>query len=194
MPNGCLSREETLGGMTQDNSHIAVKELRCVLHHVRELKMSKADELAIKLKQTRLASTDQAIDSWPGQVYALYQRIEAWLQPLTEAGMVLRRNPTHVYESHPLGDTFDYAIDQLVISANHHSITFDPVARFTADGEGRVEIHSQGNELALVRTVDEHGATHWWLQELEQASTRPDAVALTENNLLSVVQAGLALG
>jgi hypothetical protein len=155
--------------------------------------MSKADELAVKLKQTRPTSADQAIDSWPGQVYELYHRIEAWLQPLTEAGLVLRRNPTHVFESHPLGDTFDYAIDQLVITGNHCSIIFDPVARFTADGEGRVEIHSNGNEHALLRTVDEHGATHWWLQVFEQAATQPDAVALTENNLLSVVQAGLEL-
>ena len=35
--------------------------------------MSKADELAAKLKQTRLTSADQAIDGWPGQVYELYQ-------------------------------------------------------------------------------------------------------------------------
>ncbi|MNO72269.1 hypothetical protein D3C76_632100 [compost metagenome] len=180
-------------GLTQDNNLIALNQLGCVLHHVRELNMSKADELAIKLKQTRSTGIDQAIDSWPGQVYELYHQIEAWLQPLTEAGLVLRRNPTHAFESHPLGDTFDYAIDQLVISANRLSITFDPVARFTADGEGRVEIHCQGNELALLRTVDEHGATHWWLQGIEQAATRPDAVALTENSLLSVVQAGLAL-
>lgn len=157
--------------------------------------MSKADELAAKLKQTRPTSLiDQAIDSWPDQVNELYHRIETWLQPLTGAGLVLRRNPTHVFESHPLGDTFDYAIDQLVITGNHHSITFDPVERFTADGEGRVEIHASDNELALLRTVDEHGATHWWLQTIEQAARRPDAVALTENNLLSVVQAGLALG
>ena len=157
--------------------------------------MSKADDLAAKLKQTRPTSLiDQAINSWPDQVNELYHRIEAWLQPLTGAGLVLRRNPTHVFESHPQGDTFDYAIDQLVITGNHHSITLDPVARFTADGEGRVEIHCKGNELALLRTVDEHGATHWWLQAIEQAAPRPDAVALTENNLLSVVQAGLALG
>jgi len=155
--------------------------------------MSKTDELAAKLKQTRLASTDQAIDAWPGQVYELYQRIEAWLQPLTEVGLVLRRNPTHVFESHPNGDSYAYAIDQLVVSGNAHSLTFDPVARFTADGEGRVEIHSQSNEFALLRTVDEHGETHWWLQTIEQAPVQLDAVALTETDLLAVVQQGLAL-
>ncbi|MGH8346487.1 MAG: hypothetical protein ACRES5_07955 [Pseudomonas sp.] len=155
--------------------------------------MSKTDELAAKLKQTRLASTDQAIDAWPGQVYELYQRIEAWLQPLTEVGLVLRRNPTHVFESHPNGDSYAYAIDQLVVSGNAHSLTFDPVARFTADGEGRVEIHSQPNEFALLRTVDEHGETHWWLQTIEQAPVQLDAVALTETDLLAVVQQGLAL-
>jgi hypothetical protein len=155
--------------------------------------MSKADELAAKLKQTRLTGMDQAIDGWPGQVYELYQRIEAWLLPLTEAGLVLRRNPTHVFESHPDGDSYNYAIDQLVISGNAHSLTFDPVARFSADGEGRVEIHTKGNELALLRTVDEHGETHWWLQTIEQATVQLDAVALTETDLLAVVQQGLAL-
>jgi len=155
--------------------------------------MSKADELAAKLKQTRHTGTDQAIDSWPGQVYELYQRIEAWLLPLTEAGLVLRRNPTHVIESHPNGDSFNYAIDQLVIAGNERSLTFDPVARFTADGEGRVAIHSPGNEFALLRTVDEHGETHWWLQTIEQATAQLDAVALTETDLLTVVQQGLAL-
>lgn len=155
--------------------------------------MSNADELAAKLKQTRLPSADQAIDSWPGQVYELYQRIEAWLQPLTEAGLVLRRNPTHVFESHPNGGAYDYAIDQLVITGNERSITFDPVARFTADGEGRVEVHTTGNELALLRTVDEHGETHWWLQTIEQATAQLDAIALTESDLLAVVQQGLAL-
>ncbi|WP_223457027.1 MULTISPECIES: hypothetical protein [unclassified Pseudomonas] len=155
--------------------------------------MSKADELAAKLKQTRLTSADQAIDAWPGQVYELYQRIETWLLPLTEAGLVLRRNPTHVFESHPNGDSYNYAIDQLVIAGNGHSLTFDPVARFTADGDGRVEIHTTGNELALLRTVDEHGETHWWLQTIEQATAQLDAVALTESDLLAVVQQGLAL-
>jgi hypothetical protein len=155
--------------------------------------MRKADELAAKLKQTRQTSNDQAIDGWPGQVYELYQRIEAWLLPLTEAGLVLRRNPTHVFESHPNGDSYDYAIDQLVIDGNEYSLTFDPVARFTADGDGRVEIHSQTNDFALLRTVDEHGETHWWLQTIEQATAQLDAIALTETDLLAVVQQGLAL-
>ncbi|VVM99464.1 hypothetical protein [Pseudomonas fluorescens] len=155
--------------------------------------MSKADELAAKLKQTRLTGTDQAIDAWPGQVYELFQRIEHWLLPLTEAGLVLRRNATHVFESHPDGDAYDYAIDQLVITGNKRSLTLDPVARFTTDGEGRVEIHSAGNEYALLRTVDEHGETHWWLQTIEQATVQLDAVALTESDLLLVVQQGLAL-
>lgn len=155
--------------------------------------MSKADELAAKLKQTRQTGADQEIDHWPGLVYELYQRIETWLQPLMAAGLVLRRNPTHVFESDPKGDTYDYAIDQLLIAGNNRSMTFDPVARFTADGEGRVEIHSNGDELALLRTVDEHGETHWWLQVIEQATQQTDAIALTENNLLSVVQRGLEL-
>ncbi|MNH97094.1 hypothetical protein D3C81_1215320 [compost metagenome] len=155
--------------------------------------MSKADELAAKMKRTGLTSADQAIEGWPGQVYELYQRIEHWLQPLTEAGLVLRRNATHVFESHPEGGSYDYAIDQLVITGNGHSITFDPIARFTADGEGRIEIHTTGNELALLRTVDEHGETHWWLQTIEQATAQQDAVALTESDLLVVVQQGLAL-
>ncbi|MEJ5058031.1 MULTISPECIES: hypothetical protein [unclassified Pseudomonas] len=154
--------------------------------------MSKADELAAKLKHTPHTSSDQAIDSWAGQVYDLYQQIEAWLLPMTQVGLALRRNSTHVFESTD-DETYDYAIDQLVVVGNEHSITFDPVARFTADGEGRIEIHSKGNELALLRTVDEHGATHWWLQGIEQPTPQADAVALTENNLLAVVQEGLEL-
>ncbi|MGL6246334.1 hypothetical protein [Pseudomonas sp.] len=154
--------------------------------------MSKADELATKLKQTRHISADQVIDSWPGQVYELYHHIESWLLPLIEVGLILRRNPTHVCESDSSA-TYDYAIDQLLIEGNNHNITFDPVARFTDDGAGRVEIHSKGKELALLRTVDEHGETHWWLQAIEQAGQQLDAVALTEHNLLAVVQEGLGL-
>ncbi|MGX0889305.1 hypothetical protein AB7M22_001313 [Pseudomonas sp. ADAK2 TE3594] len=160
--------------------------------------MSKADELAEKLKQSRQTSADatiadQAIDSWPAQVYELYHQIEAWLQPLIEVGLKLRRNSTHVFESAPDGATYDYAIDQLLIDGNHHSITFDPVARFTTDGAGRVEIHSTDKELALLRTVDEHGETHWWLQAIEQSGQQLDAIALTEHNLLLAVQEGLGL-
>jgi hypothetical protein len=44
-----------------------------------------------------------------------------------------------------------------------------------------------------LRTVDEHGETHWWLQTIEQATAQLDAVALTETDLLAVVQQGLAL-
>lgn len=155
--------------------------------------MSKADELAAKLKHTRPDSADQMIDSWPGQVYELYEQIEAWLTPVTEVGLILRRNPTHVFECDSEGATFDYAIDQLLIEGNEHGITFDPVARFTEDGAGRVEIHSKDRDHALLRTVDEHGETHWWLQAIEQAGQQLDAVALTEHNLLAVVQEGLGL-
>jgi hypothetical protein len=157
------------------------------------IEMTKADELAAKLKHTRPTGADQAIDHWPGQVYELFHRIEAWLKPMMEVGLDLRRNSTHMSETNPQGETFEYAIDQLLIDGNGHRITFDPVARFTADGEGRVEIRAKGNELALLRTVDEHGDSHWWLQVIEHGAPQPDAVALTENNLLSVVQQGLEL-
>lgn len=160
--------------------------------------MSKADELAAKLKQTRHTHADEItcaeleIDCWPAQVYALYHRIEGWLQPVTEVGLKIRRNPTHVCESSPDGETHDYAIDQLIIEANHHSLTFDPIARFTEDGAGRVQIVLPGREVSLLRTVDEHGESHWWLQTLETGQ-QLDAIALTENNLLLVVQEGLGL-
>ena len=57
--------------------------------------MSKADQLAAKLKQTQHSSADathcadQQIDSWPAQVYELYHLVEAWLVPLSEAGLNL---------------------------------------------------------------------------------------------------------
>lgn len=155
--------------------------------------MSKADELAAKLKQTRHIGAEQAIDSWPGQVYELYYRIEAWLHPLTEAGLTLKRIATHVIESHPEGVAYDYAIDQLQIEGNHHSITFDPIARFTSDGQGRIEIRLKDKEIPLLRTVNAHGESQWWLQSIEQSGQQPDAVALTEVNLLSVIQDGLEL-
>jgi hypothetical protein len=81
----------------------------------------------------------------------------------------------------------------LLIDGNHHNITFVPIVRFTADGAGRVEIHLKGKEIPLLRTVSEHGETQWWLQSIEQSGQQPDAVALTEVNLLSVVQEGLEL-
>lgn len=161
--------------------------------------MSKADQLAAKLKQTQQSSADETlcadhqIDSWPAQVYELYHLIEAWLAPLSEAGLNIRRVPTHVFERHPDGATYDYAIDQLLIEGNHHSITFDPVARFTEDGAGRVEIRTQGKTLSMLRTVSEHGETQWWLQAIDQSGQQPDAIAMTEDNLLSVVQEGLQL-
>lgn len=161
--------------------------------------MSKADQLAAKLKQTQHSSADatlcadQQIDSWPAQVNDLYHLIETWLKPLSEAGLNIRRVSTHVSERHPNGATYDYAIDQLLIEGNHHSITFDPVARFTEDGAGRVEIRTQGKALSMLRTVSEHGETQWWLQVIEQSGQQPDAIALTEDNLLSVVQEGLEL-
>lgn len=161
--------------------------------------MSKADELAAKLRETRhsgvdaTSGTDQAIDGWPGEVYAMYHQIEAWLKPLLEAGLSIRRNPTHVFERHPEGATYAYSIDQLVIEGNHHNLTFVPIVRFTADGAGRVEIHLKGKEIPLLRTVSEHGESQWWLQSIEQSGQQPDAVALTEVNLLSVIQEGLDL-
>jgi hypothetical protein len=159
--------------------------------------MSKADQLAAKLKQTQQSSTDatlctdQQIDGWPAQVYELYHLIENWLAPLSEAGLNIRRVPTHVFERHPDGATYDYAIDQFLIEGNHHSITFDPIARFTEDGAGRVEIRPLGK--ALLRTVSEHGETQWWLQATDQSGQQPDAIAMTEDTLLSVVQEGLEL-
>ncbi|MCF4998967.1 hypothetical protein GIW70_25770 [Pseudomonas syringae] len=160
--------------------------------------MSKADELAAKLKQTRhnraddITSAELEIDCWPSQVYSLYHRIEAWLQPVTEVGLKIRRNPTHVCETSPNGETHDYAIDQLLIEANHRSLVFDPIARFTDDGAGRVQINLPGKDTFLLRTVDEHGESHWWLQSVESGQ-QLDAIALTENNLLLLVQEGLGL-
>ncbi|WP_426203845.1 hypothetical protein [Pseudomonas sp. TWP3-1] len=160
--------------------------------------MSKADELAAKLKQTRhthadeITSAELDIDCWPALVYDLYHRIEAWLQPVTEVGLKIRRVPTHVCETSPDGEPHNYAIDQLLIEANHHSLTFDPIERFTADGAGRVQIKLPGEDASLLRTVDEHGESHWWLQTIESGQ-QLDAIALTENNLLQVVQEGLGL-
>jgi hypothetical protein len=125
-------------------------------------------------------------------VDSLYHRIEAWLQPVAEVGLKIRRNPTHVCETSPDGESHDYAVDQLVIEGNEHSLTFDPIARFTEDGAGRVQILVPGRDTFLLRTVDEHGESHWWMQSIETGQ-QLDAIALTENNLLLVVQEGLGL-
>ena len=156
--------------------------------------MSKADELAAKLKQTRHTQADATleIDCWAKQVDSLYHRIEAWLQPVAEVGLKIRRNPTHVCETSPDGESHDYAVDQLVIEGNEHSLTFDPIGRFTEDGAGRVQILVPGRDTFLLRTVDEHGESHWWMQSIETGQ-QLDAIALTENNLLLVVQEGLGL-
>ncbi|QXI10144.1 hypothetical protein [Pseudomonas zeae] len=156
--------------------------------------MSKADELAAKLKQTRHTHADAAleIDCWPKQVDSLFHRIEEWLKPVIEVGLKIRRNPTHVCETSPDGESHDYAIDQLVIEANDRSLTFDPIARFTEDGAGRVQIIPSAKDTYLLRTVDEHGESHWWVQSIETGQ-QLDAIALTENNLLLAVQEGLGL-
>jgi len=103
--------------------------------------MTKADELAAKLKQRLQGSdeteisTDTAIDHWPTQVNDLYLQIETWLAPLSEAGLGIRRNSTHVYERHPSGATYNYAVDQLLLEALDRTITFDPIARFSPKAE-----------------------------------------------------------
>ncbi|APC14911.1 hypothetical protein BLL42_03955 [Pseudomonas frederiksbergensis] len=162
--------------------------------------MSKADELAAKLKQkqqTRAdaeACADTTIEHWPIQIYEMYHQLEAWLEPLTEAGLNIRRIPTHVFESLPSGETFNYAIDKLLIEGNHNSITLDPIARFIIGGMGRVDVLSKGKELYLRRTETEHGETHWQIQTLPcSGQPQPDPVELDEDNFLSVIEEGLDL-
>ncbi|ROM91090.1 hypothetical protein [Pseudomonas brassicacearum] len=162
--------------------------------------MSKADELAVKLKQkqqTRAdaeACADTAIEHWPIQVYAMYHQLEAWLEPLTEVGLNIRRIPTHVFESLPSGETFNYAIDKLLIEGNHHSITLDPIARFVIGSMGRVDILCKGQERYLRRTETVHGEAHWQIQTIPRnGQPRQDPVELNEDNFLSVIQEGLAL-
>ena len=162
--------------------------------------MNKADVLAAKLKN-RLQRTDDAeictdtaIDHWPTQVNDLYHQIETWLAPLGEAGLSIRRNPTHAFERHPSGATYNYAIDQLVLEALHRTITFDPIARFSSQAEGLVEIHLQGKNFRVLRSADEHGESHWHLQKvppLGQVAQAP--VEWNEENLLWIVEVGLGL-
>lgn len=162
--------------------------------------MSKADELAASLKQKQYtradaeATADLAIEHWPTQVYEMYRQVEAWLEPLTEAGLNIRRIPTRVFESLPSGETFNYAIDQLLIEGNHHSITLDPIARFINGGTGRVDIQAKGKEIQMLRTETDHGEPQWLIQA-PAASGQPPAkpVELSEDNFLSVIQEGLKL-
>lgn len=162
--------------------------------------MNKADELAAKLR-SRLQRTDEteictdtAIDHWPTQVNDLYHQVETWLAPLIEAGLGIRRNPTHVFERHPSGATYNYAIDQLVLEALHRTITLDPIARFSTKADGLVEIHLPGKNLRALRSIDEHGESQWTLQKippLGQVAQAP--VAWNEENLLWIVEEGLGL-
>lgn len=159
--------------------------------------MSKADELAAKLRQAQRtpADTDNcadlAIEHWPGQVYELYRQIETWLAPVCEAGLNIRRNPTHVFERHSSGSTYNYAIDQLVIEGNHRRLSLDPIARFSPGTEGCLEVHMPGLERCIVRTLGEHGESVWHLRPAGQQ--RPDPVALDEDTFLAVIEEGLGL-
>ncbi|WP_457970084.1 hypothetical protein M1D68_09185 [Pseudomonas sp. R4-84] len=159
--------------------------------------MSKADELAAKLRQAQRAPADTdhcadlAIEHWPGQVYELYRQIESWLAPVCEAGLVIRRNPTHVFESHSSGSTYNYAIDQLVIEGNYRRILLDPIARFSPDAEGCIEIHTKGLERCILRTVGMHGESHWHLRPTGQQ--KPEPVTLDEDTFLSFIEEGLGL-
>ncbi|XVN16456.1 hypothetical protein QZH46_12875 [Pseudomonas corrugata] len=159
--------------------------------------MSKADELAAKLRQTRQSradtdnNADLAIEHWPAQVYELYHQIETWLAPVCEAGLTIRRNPTHVFESHSSGSTYNYAIDQLVMEGNHHRIELDPIARFSSHGEGCIEIHLKGQTRCLLRSVGAHGESRWHVQS--SVKPQPEPVALGEDALLALVEEGLGL-
>ncbi|MGD8218704.1 hypothetical protein [Pseudomonas thivervalensis] len=162
--------------------------------------MSKADELAAKLRKTQQtrADTDNcadlAIEHWPAQVYELYRQIETWLAPVCEAGLDIRRNPTHVFESHSSGSTYNYAIDQLVIEGNHRRISFDPIARFSPEGEGCIEVHMKGQERCILRTLGEHGESLWHIQALRlTGQPRPEPAVLDEDALLSLIEEGLGL-
>ncbi|WLG97613.1 hypothetical protein [Pseudomonas sp. FP198] len=158
--------------------------------------MSKADELAAKLRQAQRTPAgvdncaDLAIEHWPGQVYDLYRQIETWLAPVCEAGLVIRRNPTHVFERHSSGSTYNYAIDQLVIEGNHRRISLDPIARFSTSAEGCIEIHMQGGKRCILRTVGEHGESLW---QLRPAGQQTEPVALNEEALLLIIEEGLGL-
>ncbi|MGE7959741.1 hypothetical protein ACQKQA_24785 [Pseudomonas sp. NPDC089530] len=162
--------------------------------------MSKVDELAARLKQKQDSwakediSADKAIELWPAQVYEMYHQIETWLIPLSEVGLNIRRVPTRVFESHTSGATFNYAIDQLLIEGNHQSILFDPIARFTIGGAGRVEIHGKGPERYMLRNGGEHGEGHWLIQTVASSGKATlDPIELSEDSLLSVIQEGLDL-
>ena len=162
--------------------------------------MSKADELAAKLRKTQQtrADTDNcadlAIEHWPAQVYELYRQIETWLAPVCEAGLDIRRNPTHVFESHSSGSTYHYAIDQLVIEGNHHRLSFDPIARFSPKGDGCIEVHMKGQARCMVRTLGEHGQSLWHLPTLRSSGQpQPEPVPLDEDALLSLIEEGLGL-
>lgn len=162
--------------------------------------MSKADELAAKLRKTQQARADTdncadlAIEHWPAQVYELYRQIEIWLAPVCEAGLDIRRNPTHVFERHSSGSTYNYAIDQLMIEGNHRRISFDPIARFSPKGEGCIEVHMKGKEHCIVRTLGEHGESLWHIQALQAArQQRPEPTLLDEDALLALIEEGLGL-
>lgn len=162
--------------------------------------MSKADALAAKLRlaQRTPADTDHcadlAIEHWPAQVYELYRQIETWLAPVCEAGLDIRRNPTHVFESHSSGSTYNYAIDQLVLEGNHRRIELDPIARFSSQGEGCIEIHMKGQQRCMVRTIGAHSESLWHLQAPRSSGQpQPEPLALDEDALLSLVEEGLGL-
>jgi hypothetical protein len=124
----------------------------------------------------------------------LYHQIETWLAPVCEAGLDIRRNPTHVFESHASGSTHHYAIDQLVIEGNHRRISFDPIARFSPTGEGCIEVHMKGLECCILRTLSEHGQSLWHLQALRSSGQpQPEPVPLDEDALLSLIEEGLGL-
>jgi hypothetical protein len=162
--------------------------------------MSKADELAAKLKQKQQTRTDveasaeMAIEHWPSQVDELYHQLEAWLAPLVDAGLNTRRVPTHIFECHPCGATFNYGIDKLLIEGNHHSVMLDPIARFTPSGFGRVDILAKGQALSMHRMGGDHGEARWQIQSAPHAGQpQPDPIELTEDSFLSVIQEGLDL-
>ncbi|SEN00497.1 hypothetical protein SAMN04487857_108122 [Pseudomonas sp. ok272] len=162
--------------------------------------MSKAEELAVKLKQkqrTRAdaeASDDTAIEHWPTQVYEMYNVLETWLEPLIEAGLSIRRVPTRVFESLPTGATFNYAIDKLQIEGNHKTLTLDPIARFIAGGTGRVDILGNGKERYIYRIENDHGEPQWQIQtSAGPGQPKPAPMRLDEDTFLAVIQDGLDL-
>jgi len=112
------------------------------------------EETAMKLaeakKQREGVDWNVERDCWLAAIGELYHRIEAWLAPLQQKGLVAcSRIPVQLFEE-KIGA---YTADSLVLEFGPHEIVLEPKGTLIVGARGRVDVFrrgSRGGQIMLI--------------------------------------------